>query len=91
MPYDYFCESCQRSLEAFQKITERHLEECPECKKRSLKRRPGGGIGLSFSGPGFYVNDYTKPPASNVNAQTAEKETCCPCGKKSASPCQSAE
>jgi putative FmdB family regulatory protein len=84
--YDYFCEACQHSMEAFQKITDKHLEECPECKKSTLKRKPGGGIGLSFSGSGFYINDYSKLPANN--GAPTDSGPCCPCGKKSASACE---
>ncbi len=68
--YEYRCTECGHEMEAFQKMTDAHLMKCPKCSKETLRRGPGGGIGLSFKGPGFYVNDYghAEPPA-------------CPCGK----------
>jgi len=79
--YEYVCESCGNHLEALQKITAAPLEECPHCRKKTLKRRPGGGIGLSFQGTGFYSTDYTAS-----NSSTSSKEgTCCPCGKNKGS------
>ncbi len=72
--YAYYCKSCGHEMDAFQKITEEPLKQCPSCKKHSLQRGPGGGIGLSFKGSGFYINDYA-----------ATKEGC-PCGKKTSCP-----
>ncbi len=69
-------------MEALQKITEAPLKECPACHKETLKRGPGGGIGLSFTGSGFYQTDYKQapqPPAESGGGQ------CCPCGKNK--PC----
>lgn len=71
--YDYVCESCAHSFEELQKITADPLKMCPECKKETLKRKTGGGIGLSFSGSGFYATDYSQ--------SSAPKGGCCPCGK----------
>lgn len=71
--YEYRCESCGENLEVLQKITEDALKKCPKCGKETLKRGPGGGIGLSFTGTGFYKTDYTDAP---------KPKGCCPCGKK---------
>ena len=86
--YDYRCTNCQHSLEAFQKITEEPLKECPKCGKSTLSRGPGGGIGLSFVGQGWYKTDYAASPKdtpSNTNSGQ-----CCPCGKNSGS-CSSSQ
>ncbi len=77
--YEYECESCGNKLEALQKITADPLVECPSCHKNSLKRKPGGGIGLSFQGTGFYGTDYkssSEPPKPSGGGGG-----CCPCGK----------
>lgn len=71
--YDYHCESCKIHQEFSQKITDAPLKICPNCQKPTLKRGPGGGIGLAFKGSGFYINDYAKDSAST--------KACCPCGK----------
>lgn len=74
--YDYFCSECGERLEAFQKITEPALTSCPKCHQKTLVRKPGGGIGLSFTGNGFYSTMYSdkKTPQENSGG-------CCPCGK----------
>lgn len=58
--YAYHCQECEHEMDAFQKITAEHLTKCPNCKKETLRRGPGGGIGLSFKGSGFYITDYAK-------------------------------
>ena len=73
--YDYFCASCKHELETMQKITAAALTTCPECHQETLTRRPGGGIGLAFSGDGFYATMYGK------NAPPQNNNSCCPCGK----------
>jgi putative FmdB family regulatory protein len=90
--YDYQCTQCSHRLEAFQKITDAPLQECPVCHQKSLKRGPGGGIGLIFQGSGFYATDYSsKGQASSDSKQTSSphsaSKSCCPCG--SSSPCSS--
>ncbi len=74
--YGYECRACGHQHEILQKITEAHLTECPECGKDALQRGPGGGIGLSFKGSGFYITDYQNAPAA---------KECCPCGKNKGS------
>jgi putative FmdB family regulatory protein len=86
--YEYLCEECEHKLEVFQKITEVPYCECPACGKKTLKRGPGGGIGLTFEGSGFYKTDYrlgTSPKKETTTAKepTESKESgdCCPCSK----------
>lgn len=81
--YAYLCSLCSHEFDEMQKITAPPLTECPKCEKSSLKRKPTGGIGLSFAGSGFYKTDY----APNAQAPTAARAptatggACCPCGK----------
>lgn len=84
--YDYHCTECHHRMEAFQKITEAPLEVCPHCHKPALKRGPGGGIGLSFVGTGWYKTDYAPqtPPASGPT-ESKPANSCCPCGKNKGS------
>jgi putative FmdB family regulatory protein len=77
--YEYHCQNCGKKTDFFQKITDAPLTTCPECKKETLQRGPGGGIGLTFVGSGFYVNDYKNTPP------VEKKSECCPCGKNN--PC----
>lgn len=40
--YDYLCESCNYEFEAFHNVST-NLQECPQCKKSTLKKLIGGG------------------------------------------------
>lgn len=73
--YEYHCSKCTHKMEAFQKITDAPLNECPACGEKALKRGPGGGIGLSFKGSGFYITDY------GAQKNSPQKSECCPCGE----------
>ena len=75
--YDYLCSKCGHKQEAFQKITDDPLKICDKCHEPSLVRKPGGGIGLTFSGDGFYSTMYGK--GNEKKGEDANK--CCPCGK----------
>lgn len=55
--YDYRCQKCGHQFEAFQKMSDEPLKECPECKG-DVKRLLGGGAGFLFKGSGFYITDY---------------------------------
>ncbi|MFV0339042.1 MAG: FmdB family zinc ribbon protein [Parachlamydiaceae bacterium] len=71
--YEYVCTACGAKLEELQKMSDAPLTFCSKCKKDTLKRVPGKGIGLNFSGSGYYSTDYhgKKPGGS------------CGCGKTS--------
>jgi putative FmdB family regulatory protein len=56
--YEYECEACGHTLEAFQGISEKPLRKCPECGRRKLRKLIGAGAGLIFRGEGFYATDY---------------------------------
>lgn len=73
--YDYFCTECDHKMEVFHKITDAALTTCTKCRQETLVRKPGGGIGLSFSGDGFYATMYGNPPSPKGEGG------CCPCGK----------
>ncbi len=57
--YDYECTKCGHTFEAFQRITDKPLSRCPECKG-ALRRVIAGGMGVIFKGSGFYTTDYKK-------------------------------
>jgi putative FmdB family regulatory protein len=63
--YDYFCEKCKQTFEAFQSMRDEPFKECPKelCRKSKwghgkVKRLLGTGAGLIFKGSGFYSTDY---------------------------------
>jgi putative FmdB family regulatory protein len=56
--YDYRCEGCGHTFEAFQSIKADPLTQCPQCEQHQLRRLIGSGAGIIFKGSGFYETDY---------------------------------
>ncbi len=52
--YQYECDGCGHTFEAFQSMTEGKFRKCPSCKALKLKRLIGSGSGVIFKGSGFY-------------------------------------
>lgn len=69
--YDYVCDACQHTFEAFQSITDEPKKKCPECGKLTLRRLIGPGAAVIFKGSGFYQTDYRS--ASYKKGAKAEK------------------
>ncbi|MBU1121623.1 MAG: FmdB family zinc ribbon protein [Candidatus Omnitrophota bacterium] len=57
--YEYECTECSNKFDAFQKMTDEPLSDCPECQGK-VRRLIGAGCGLIFKGSGFYITDYKK-------------------------------
>jgi len=70
--YEYECTHCGHNFEMFQKITDKHIENCPKCKSK-VKRLIGSGSGIIFKGSGFYATDYRKKSASGSSASSCPK------------------
>jgi putative FmdB family regulatory protein len=63
--YEYSCEKCGKTFEAFQSMKDDPFKTCSKdlCKmkkwgKGKVKRLLGTGAGLIFKGSGFYITDY---------------------------------
>jgi putative FmdB family regulatory protein len=63
--YEYVCQKCEDSFEAFQSMKDDAFTVCPKEKclkkrwgKGKVKRAIGTGAGLIFKGDGFYITDY---------------------------------
>lgn len=76
--YEYVCQKCGHEFEAFQSISAKALEVCPEdlCAKKkwgrgAVKKKISAGAGLLFKGSGFYITDYR----SEGYKQSAKKES----------------
>lgn len=79
--YDYECEKCGKSFEAFQSMKDKPFEKCPESTcgmsewgHGKVRRLIGTGAGLIFKGSGFYITDYRsegykKPRKVNLEQQ----------------------
>lgn len=71
--YEYACDACGHGFEAVQKMSEKALETCPECGKK-IRRVLSGGIGVSFKGSGFYVNDSGSSADKHASGKSSGKE-----------------
>ncbi len=63
--YEYKCNQCGHQFEAFQKISDDPLTECPQCGGE-IVRLISGGTGLIFKGSGFYLTDYARKNSSSA-------------------------
>ncbi len=56
--YDYVCDGCGHTFEAFESIKADSQTKCPTCGEDKLRRRIGPGAAVIFKGSGFYQTDY---------------------------------
>src|SRR3954451_14777333 len=63
--YEYSCQKCGQTFEAFQSMRDEPFRECqkelcqmPKWGHGKVKRLLGTGAGLIFKGSGFYSTDY---------------------------------
>jgi putative FmdB family regulatory protein len=73
--YEYQCSGCGKHFEIFQKISEKPLTECRECKGKLSKLI--SNCAFHLKGNGWYVTDYKKPVdavSNKVNGKKNEKE-----------------
>ena len=52
--YEYKCSACEYVWEEIQKINDKKIEQCPECKEKTAKRLVSGGTGFVLKGSGWY-------------------------------------
>jgi putative FmdB family regulatory protein len=56
--YEYQCDECGASFEAFQKMSDDPLTECEKCG--GSLRKVLHPVAIHFKGSGFYTTDYGK-------------------------------
>ncbi len=85
--YEYECEKCGKTFEAFQSMRDKAFRECPKelCRQKKwghgrVKRLLGTGAGLIFKGSGFYTTDYR----SHSYKEAAKKEAPAPASSEKA-------
>ena len=101
--YEYSCEKCGQTFEAFQSMRDEPFRECPKelCRlpkwgHGKVKRLLGTGAGLIFKGSGFYSTDYrsdsykeaAKKDSAPKTAEAGEKSPASKDAAKSPSPGQ---
>jgi putative FmdB family regulatory protein len=72
--YEYECSLCGHRLEAFQKMSDAPLINCPECNKPNLKKLISAA-GFQLKGTGWYATDFRnkgKPEAQSAKKQTSK-------------------
>jgi putative FmdB family regulatory protein len=83
--YEYECQKCKKTFEAFQSMKDDAYTTCPKekCRMKSwgkgkVKRLLGAGAGLIFKGSGFYITDYRsegyKSAAKSDSAGSADSK-----------------
>ncbi|HKQ72669.1 MAG TPA: zinc ribbon domain-containing protein [Blastocatellia bacterium] len=65
--YEYSCQKCGRHLEVMQKMSDKPLTRCPECKGKLEKIF--SQTSFQLKGSGWYASDYT----SRGKTETSEK------------------
>ena len=80
--YEYACEKCGKTFEAFQSMRAEPFRECPKelCRQKKwghgkVKRLLGTGAGIIFKGSGFYSTDYRSPSYKEAAKKEAPATT----------------
>ena len=55
--YAYECSNCGYTKDVLQKLSDKHLEICPECGKNSFARKLTAA-GFVLKGSGWYATDF---------------------------------
>lgn len=71
--YDYVCDACDHTFEAFESIKADPQKVCPACQEPKLRRKIGPGAAILFKGSGFYITDYRSD--SYKQAASADKSS----------------
>lgn len=76
--YEYQCASCGHQFEAFQKINDAPITECPQCHKNDVTKLISAA-NFQLKGTGWYATDFRdkgKPkPKESTETQDSKPET----------------
>jgi putative FmdB family regulatory protein len=64
--YEYECTNCKFYVEALQKISDPPLEQCPSCKKKTLKKLVSAPV-FRLKGGGWYETDFKSDQETKRN------------------------
>lgn len=83
--YEYLCDSCGRTSEILQRLSEPPITVCPHCGG-PVRKMPSAPA-FQFKGSGWYVTDYAKKSGSEAGgAGGAPKSGPAAAGESSSSP-----
>ncbi len=71
--YEYVCQKCKHHLEIMQKMSDKPLTRCPEC--RGKLEKVFSQTSFQFKGSGWYVSDYTNRGKAETADGTAAKDS----------------
>ena len=66
--YEYVCEKCGHHLEVMQKMSDKPLSRCPNCKGKLEKVI--SQTSFQLKGSGWYISDYTKRSKESSSTET---------------------
>ena len=69
--YEYLCNECENSFEAFQSFSEAAIDKCPKCGGEV--RKLYSNVGVVFKGSGFYKTDSRAKPATKSESKPEVK------------------
>ena len=70
--YEYVCKKCGHHLEVMQKMADKELSRCPNC--RGKLEKVISQTSFQFKGSGWYVSDYGgRGKAESEKAEKSEK------------------
>lgn len=70
--YEYVCQKCAHHLEVMQKLSDKPLSKCPEC--RGKLEKIFSQTSFQLKGAGWYVTDYAGR-GKTEKTETAEKKS----------------
>src|SRR5262245_9853137 len=70
--YEYSCQKCGRHLEVMQKMSDKPLTRCPECKGKLEKIF--SQTSFQLKGSGWYASDYTNRGKAEKSEKTDKTE-----------------
>jgi putative FmdB family regulatory protein len=79
--YEYECSNCKFYVEALQKISEAPLQQCPSCKKQTLKRLVSAPV-FRLKGGGWYETDFKSDQEGKRNLAKGEEGEAKPADEK---------
>ena len=74
--YEYCCQKCGHCFDALQGLSDKPLEECPQCKELSLEKLISAPM-FQLKGTGWYETDFKKKkeaPTENKESMPTESK-----------------
>lgn len=72
--YEYECKHCGHQLEAFQKMSDAALTDCPKCHQGALSKLISA-TSFQLKGTGWYVTDFRDKGKPKKESQDQESES----------------